>query len=310
MKKLIFILLIFLFPFVSNAQTWCPVGATWHYFDGFLAWTSYKSGVTELKFTNTVTVNSVLCKEILETFTGISGTPSSPLSTYTVETFITYDANKVYYLYDPYANVFDTICNFNATIGNKWRAPKLPKNINPVCSYPRPVLTVLDTGHVIINSVFLKKIIVQNGYNNLIDTIVEKIGGFNNFFTPHDNCSIIIAGAPYGSFICYEDPNFPLYKKTSTVNCNYDPTSIEENTDDYNISIAPNPSNSEFVVNFKSENLFQVTFFDAIGKEFFPPYNLINDAIYLDFSKINNGIYFVNFFKYGRLINTKKIIKL
>jgi len=313
MKKLIYLLLILSFSLVSKAQTWCPVGAKWHY-RLYNPITPYYDGVLELNYTNTLTINSIVCKEIIGTFYGktiAAWSPSTIITNYV--NIKTYSNNNVYYKYDIDENKFDTIVDFNASVGDKWLLTMLPTGTstsNP-CSFSRPTVSVTNTGTLVINSQTLRKIEVTfTTYTNSVytRTIIEKIGSDIGFLFPSYHC--IVDGPEYGDFICYEDPNFPLYKKTSVVNCIYDPTSIEENSTDYNICISPNPSSSEYVVNFKSGDLLEFKFFDAFGKEFFVPYNLVNNVIHLDFTKIDKGIYFVNFYKYTKLIITKKIIKL
>lgn len=285
---------------------WCPPGATWHYFNNYLQINSYKSGVTELQYTGTVTVNSIVCKQIIGTFTGVSPFPFSPVGTYTILDFRTYENNNVYYLYDPSTNAFDTICNFNASVGNKWRPTMLPQSTSTNCGFPRPYVTVIDTGHVTINSNYLKRIVVQDNISFQKDTIIEKIGGFNQFLLTYYNC--ITDVPPYGTLMCYQDNNFPLFKKPQYNTCNYDPTNIEEHEiPEY--KFYPDPVGAILNVASKKGEQIEVRIFDLAGREVLVSITKSQMSYIVNLEKLTKGIYFVRLYSSGQFLGVKKIIK-
>lgn len=307
--RILFLIIIFIF-FSSNSksQTWCAPGTTWHYFVySHSGPAAYKSGVEELKYTGTVSVNSVVCKRIVGTFTGIMPSPFTPVNTYTILDLKTFENNQVYFIYDSNNNVFDTLVNFNATIGDKWRTPNFA-SYTPTCSfYPRPIVTVLDTGHVIINSMYLKKVVVHNSWAFYNDTIIEKIAGFNQFLTPYHICATDFAS--YGKLMCYEDNNFSLIKKSGFNNCFYDPTSLEKKSLDNDIILFPNPSKNKVILKNNFPDKFEIGIKDISGRDVS---NLIitdaNNEI-INIEQLNKGIYFFNLkFKNGKTL-FKKLIK-
>jgi len=153
-----------------------------------------------------------------EVFNGIKDWSTFPIVT--VNNFInfqTYENNKVTFLYNQSTLAFDTIANFNANIGDKWLDIHFPDgNSNATCYnntvLPRKSVTVIDTGHVLVNNLPLKKITVtyQLGFGSYTGTLtmVEKISGINGFLFPFAHC--IIDGPSYGNFVCYSDNNFPV----------------------------------------------------------------------------------------------------
>ena len=215
-------------------------------------------------------------------------------------------------MYDQNLNVFDTICNFNALIGDKWRALWLPKEYTLTCSFSRPYLTVLDTGHVIINSIFLKRIVFKNSYFLNIDTIVEKIAGFNSFFALNYNCLASLDYPPFGKFMCYSDNSFAVYKKSGFANWFYDPTSVLNYDDNSFIKIYPNPINDIVTISLSNNELLknaEVKIIDISGREVKKFVTKIEEQVMLDLADLEKGIYFIKIYNTDKLIAISKIIK-
>jgi hypothetical protein len=288
MNRLTIIISLLLSSYSCFSQTWCAPGATWHYKDIVIWWPAYRNGITELKYTNTVTINSITCNEITRTFTGQIGGTVSPVGTYTYYPLYTYENNSVYYLYDNETNTFDTIANFNASIGDKWEIPFYSTS----CS-TKPKLTVTDIGNITINSQGLRRIVVSSGWST--DTIIERIGGFNHFFAPYYKC---IADAPnLPDFICYQDDNFPLYKKYNAHNCFYDVglNELEANCD--LLTIYPVPINGNLNLNAQNggnyiydEVIIYNSFGELIRRE---KIEFVDQKAKLEISELSNGVYFL-----------------
>lgn len=298
MKKSILLILLLASKF-QYSQIWCAPGANWHYKDFVPFWTAYRMGVTELKFTNTVTINSVACCEIARSFTGVIGAQSNPVTTVTYSPYYTYENNNVYYIYNSSTTSFDTICNFNASIGDKWGVCFVAGCSN------KPSLTVVDTGHVFINSQFLKKIVVSPS-TGIYDTIIEKIGGFNHYLGAYYKCIADLPQMP--DFICYQDNNFPLYKKPTVNTCFY-AVGLNEFEDKTFFSLFPNPSTEQFIIRSQTDNMIlnYVIISNILGQELldlkdFP----VNKEIPI--KSFTKGIYFVSLY-YKNKKRTYKIIK-
>lgn len=310
MKHLLYIFLFFYSS--THAQHWCQPGATWHFHNQSLQMNSYKSGVTELKYIDTVTVNNILCKKLVGTFIGVTPFSASPVTTITSLYFKTYENNKVYYLYDSTFNTFDTLANFNALIGDSWRVPEFPSDNSVLCQFTRPIVTVIDTGHILLNSIYLKKVIVKNNLTNEIDTIIEKIAGFNHFLTPTYAC---ITDVPdHGKLMCYIDNGFSVIKKAGYVNCFYDPTEVPENNkSNTTFKVYPNPFRNTTTASFyvSDIHLTSVNLYDIMGKELTVTYcsDLKPGYNKIEIKNISQGIYFLKL-QQREIISTIKLVAI
>jgi hypothetical protein len=283
MKKFYFFIFLFL-SLYSESQSWCMPGATWHYKDNYLILNGYRKGVTELKFTNTVTINSIVCGEIARTFTGVVNNPNNNPTVINYQPIRTYSNNGVYYIYDSGANVFDTLCNFNASIGDKWRKPW---NGGGAC---HDLVSVVDTGHILVGAFSLKMIVLSGSWSGN-DTVVERIAGFNHFFTTYAIC--VTDYPPHPDLMCYVDDNFILYKKTPSLNCFYD-VSINELEKLNSVYLSPNPFRDVFIINSSIGNLIinQVEIVNTLGQKVFEvKQQKVNVSIQVELPK---GLYIIN----------------
>ncbi len=310
MRNLLVLLLIFLFYFNSKSQTWCPPGAMWYYRVYFTN-PPYHDGVIELSYTNTVSVNSVICKELVGDFYGKMNAASSPSTIINNWVNIkTVESNSVYMVYDSYHNKFDTIANFNAVPGDKWLLAMLPAISSSTCSYPRPTVNVLSTSTVIINSQVLKRIIVNYApypSGNITDTIVEKIGGVRGFLFPLYHC--IVDGPMYGTLSCYSDPNFGLYKKSGIINCNYDPTAVKPIDAPGLISMHPNPAQNLLKIEFENSAFSELRIKDIAGKQLKSVDLRSKSFCEVEISELTSAVYFIEFLNNDKVITTKKLIR-
>lgn len=262
-KNLLFFFILFL-SVTSRAQSWCPPGATWYYRDINTNPDTWKDGTLELKFTHTVTINNVVCKEIKGTFYGASNHQDP--SYYEVPDYVTYrtyENNNVVYIFNVSSQQFDTIANFNAHIADSWFYA-LNSSFCTDINVPRNRLTVYDTGHVVINTVSLKKLVVSPLNVTPQNVIIEKIGGMPGFLFIMQDCSL--DGSTMGNFSCYTDDNFLTYKKAGITDCNFNTVSIMENVlSNQYIKLYPNPNSGNFKLDL--QNGSQITIYNALGSE-------------------------------------------
>lgn len=296
MKNTILFILIFVTK-LQFGQVWCPPGANWHYRD--ISLLNYKDGISEHRFTKTVTINNITCCEIARSFTGVVGAVGNPVITMTFNPYFTYENNKVYYLFNSSTNSFDTLCNFNANIGDKWGV-----HFVAACSY-QPKLTVVDTGHVFINNQSLKKIVVSVS-PSIFDTIVEKIGGINLYLGAYYKC--IADGPVMPRFICYQDNNFPLYMRSNVSSCLYD-VGLDEFTNENSISVFPNPSTDQFFINSLDRNMVfnRMTLTNIFGQKILE-YSDFPANKGIPINTLSRGIYFIRL-DYKKYSRTLKLIK-
>ncbi|MBA2612633.1 MAG: T9SS type A sorting domain-containing protein [Bacteroidetes bacterium] len=296
MKKLLLFISILIFCSQAKAQMWCPPGATWHY-RVYANMFPYYDGHLKLVVTNTVTLNSITCQNMVGTYYGQTMCATCP--TTTINNFInvqTYESNGVTYIYNSGSLAFDTITNFNANIGDKWLQIRYPFNLcanNPV----RKAVTVIDTGHVVINSINLKRVKisvpVQYSAGTYTVNVIEKISSLSGFLfhSIYNNC--VTDGPSYGNFGCYSDDNFPLYNPTSSI-CAYVPSGVGVNENSITNSILklyPNPTNGIFNVELNeplSLKIYSATSALVYEKDFSEAGNFR-----LDISHLSGGIYYL-----------------
>lgn len=289
MKKLLYFIFILFFAFNFKAQMWCPPGATWHY-RVYANMYPYYDGHLKLTVTNTVLINSIVCNNMVGTYIGKIMSPSA--STSTLNNYVninTYESNKVVYIYNTDSLNFDTIANFNANIGDKWLGIKYPAG-TCIANYVRPILTVVDTGHVMINNIFLKKIKVSSQASPTYSfTMIEKISGLSGFLFPYSHC--IIDGPIFGNFVCYSDNNFPLYNPSSSI-CDYIPTGVGINENSLSNSLLklyPNPTNGNF--NVELDKPCKLKIYNALGSLVYENEFIAAGNFQIDISDLLNGIY-------------------
>lgn len=308
--KILITIVVLIFAKNLYAQIWCPQGAQWHYRVNTLYY-PYQDGYLELNRTGTLVVGGKNCMDISATYYGVVNTPTSGSTVINYPPIATYEQNKVIYRYNTVDNIFDTIANFNANIGDKWRSAKLAQAGSFPCPNPTPVVTVIDTGQVQINGIFLRKLKVtlQPVYSYTAD-IIEKIGG-SVFLFPYYICAS--DAYTYGNFVCYKDNNFALYKPPGlTVPCTYSTVNVAENSAMFILEEYPNPVVDKLtILSLTDGNEFIFKFSNTLGQEMPTPPPLINGTkTVIDMSEFRSGVYILNMYRNGIRVASEKIIKV
>jgi len=86
--------------------------------------------------------------------------------------------------------------------------------------------------------------------------------------------------------------------------------SVKEQEVNADVSISPNPANSEVLIALNGVDNFNgisIDIFDLLGKKVGSLSNIVNKNN-MDVSAFNNGVYFVSIMKYGSLLKTTKLI--
>lgn len=296
--KIIFLILI-LFCITSKGQNWCPVGATWYTNHAICSAQPGPCFSSTLKqvYTGTVLVDGYACQEI-----ACQLSQSNIVNSYT-SFFYTRVVNNVVYK-KINTNTFDTIFNFNAKPGDKWSLT--PSDIL-TCSKSR--VTVLDTGHKIIEGINLKwlrvnvtGIALYTFTTTVTDTIYERIGSLGTFLlNPYMVCPWYTDGTGPTSLRCYSDNQIAEFKRTNG-DCNFynGPTSIKaQEKDIVNVKIYPNPTNNNIFLELSDDE--QITANQILKLELINSVGLSNS---LNFDFISNGKYRLNANKIGSGVYT------
>ncbi len=310
MRKLIILIFILNFTITIMAQTWCAQGAQWHY-RVYNSSYPYADGYIQLNNTGTVTVGGKVCDNLVGNRYGVfifSGAPSTTVNGYI--NLQTYKNNNVVYLYNTETLVFDTIVDYNATIGNTWLLTNYPASLNTSsCNFSRPKCTVINTGTVVINAQTLKTIELTSQLYSQTYTIslVEKIGTITGFLFPYYHC--IIDGPSYGGFVCYSDNNFALYNP-SGVACNYTTVGLNEfaSTGSATVKVYPNPFSNQLTINTTSNELKKLIITNPLGQQVYQT-TFNQNNITLDLPQLQSGAYIATLYLNNQFNYRAKLIK-
>ncbi len=320
MRKLL--LILFLNLSVAKAQQFFAPGATWHFgISTTLNSFFYKNGSIKLEYKSDTVINGVNCKKITESFKGDWSYFVRDTIVLNYRMHFTYENNKVIYLFT--GSSFDTIVDFNAAIGAKWLW-----NNSGISGYRHP-LTVVDTGHVFINSQYLKTIKTTHTYENMSNQPTITSTFYERLLTitptryqwpsvfPIYNDDLSGHGwvaDETTSFRCYEDNSFPMYNPYNIKDCDFVTGINNKIKNNYENLIYPNPTNGILNVEFNPDsnrelnNQTQLSFFNIYGKEV-KRIKLIANETQINISELSSGIYFVQLMQDGKIMGTEKIIK-
>ncbi|MBP7808751.1 MAG: T9SS type A sorting domain-containing protein [Bacteroidia bacterium] len=304
----IFFSLIFIFSFFnSNSQIWCRPGATWHYTHNTAP---SSSAYTRLNYIKDTLISSKNCNKISYYTQGHNF--SIPFAFYGPYIYTHVNGNVVY-IQDVTGTTtnFDTLFNYGANIGDSWHLT--PKSFT---NCAKSKVTVTDTGHVFIQSQYLKWLKVSVGryaFNMptpffFTDTIFERLGCVQYYFyNPQDVCPTQTDSDKGGPLRCYDDNQISGYKRV-TVACNYFVTDVEENNNNLTIVIYPNPASENiFLSGAQVNNIDEVRIKNILGQEI--KTKILRSGEVINISELQNGIYFLEIYRNNKLISTKKISK-
>lgn len=289
-----------------KSQSWCAPNAVWYF--------SLANGHTKHTFTGTTTINNTICQKIDYVGNGWILPFMGTLTPYTFQgSYYSRQVNNVVFLLDQTSNQFDTLYNFNATIGSKW---SLPNKSTLDCANSR--VTVLDTGRNNVQGVSLKwfKVNVKTFSLGLtltsttIDTIYERIG-FLKFY-PYEVMSICPPQTDTypkgGALYCYSDNQITSFKRTNLA-CNYVyvPTTGLSESAFSKATIWCTPNSKKVTISLQNASNCKIQISNLIGQHVIT--QMITEPITeIDANKLNAGVYVVKLFKENKLVTTKKLI--
>lgn len=314
LKAISVILICFVFGSTAHAQHWCLPGSTWYYgVDWFGA-----NGYQKYTYVGDTLVNNTNCKKITTYTKEYRWATSGDVYEAFGRSYYTYEQNGVTYLYNNLfgENKFDTLFNFNAQIGDRWRVAL----VDTACADSLYYMTVLDTGSQVINGVNLKWLDVQNGpmyyggqnygYSNyrILDRFGYKFdeGEYANCYSPNIAVDYILT-----TFRCYSDSTFGLYSTNPSIACDYIDTDIAESQqNNINLSLFPNPTNNELNISFDdltpTEGRIEIR--DMMGKVIHE--TPIKSGVIYSYSTLQlpRSIYTVSLFFGNKLVENKKLV--
>lgn len=312
MKKIILIISFYILYVNAYSQSWSPnVGTYWYYTE--LTPSFCSEGYMKFEYFKDSLVGSNNCQMIKRYF--VANCQSGSHAEY-IDPIFTYINSNVVYLNDVLSSssvqfqTFDTLFCFNVPIGFQWELQ--PGTYTSCPTSARTIVTVLDTGHRVIQGVNLKWQKVQ--YNSLSgslvnDTIYERFGYLNtNPFNPYNYCSSIADADYYLKFRCYGDHQIIDFKYGHNYNCDYVLGVEELSFSDNFVEVYPIPTDD--ILNIKtiaSGNNLTIEIYNNLGALIMSDPGK-QDLEFLDAKHLLSGIYFLKLFEGNRLLATKKIL--
>ena len=222
MKQLICLLFLFTVSY-ANSQVWSPPGATWHfeYYNIFM-------GTVSVSYEGDTTLDNYTAQKLKTVDIAYYQGPNGILhqgNPNTIWNFTAQTGDSVLWWKN---GEFFLLYDFGAMPGDSWTIYN-NHGSDTLCD-SLSIVSVVDTGHVIINSQNLRYIdLAMIGHPNyaIQGRAVERlgiVGTYNNagFLLPLSRLCDTNSIPEYfwWDFICYEDDNFALYNPASH-DCDY-----------------------------------------------------------------------------------------
>lgn len=290
--------------FNLSAQNWGGEGARWTYDYSNFAYL----GFSEITFEKDTTINDRNVQKFHRRLK-YQHLLLGNIEEFQLEPILMYESQGIVFLLN--GNQFDTLYNFNAEAGEKWR-------IKWISADEELVTEVMEVGFKEINGQLLKWQLVNHSYLNdpqygYQDTLVERIGSIWHYLLPWDYFASQSDMNQGGFFRCFESISLGTYRNPGfDLPCNF-VTSSNELSNKYNIQVSPNPFDDVIKLTMDngipkgSEVLIQTVTGYTLEQ-----LRLAPNAEYVDIrlSKLPQGIYFLNIIKSGEILYTAKIVKI
>ena len=312
LKAISVILLCFVLGSTAHAQHWCLPGSTWYYEEGWPGVNGYQ----KYMYAGDTVVNNINCKKISTYFKQYQWATSGNIYEGFGRSYYTYEQNGVTYLYNNFLgeNKFDTLFNFNAQIGDKWRVAL----VDTACVDSLYYMTVLDTGSQVINGMSLRWLKVKYGpiyygggyYFYTTFKIFERFG--YKFDEVEDaNCyGEGVVDYVHSTFRCYSDSTFGLYSANVNIPCDYINTDVPElQQNALKATIYPSPFSSNLTISNPRYSIQEINIYNPTGLLNYTKNNIDVHDSNIDLNFLENGIYFIKIKYDNEGVSLQKVIK-
>ncbi|MBL7901763.1 MAG: T9SS type A sorting domain-containing protein [Bacteroidia bacterium] len=314
MKKALLLLFASILTGSIQSQTWCAPGSEWLYRVYRLSYLFPQDGFLRVQIDSSYTQAGITYHILNGTYYGTTYPPGSPTKTITeMYRATTYETNGVVYVSRRDYPIFDTLANFNASIGDKWLKSNMYNDCATTSTFGAHLrtVTVIDTGHVVINNISLKKLTLNiNPASSVYTiTIVEKIGCLEDFLYPYFYCKS--DDWNLGTFACFSDNNFPTYKNPKyTLSCDYTTVGKDEFTlEGLEMNVFPNPAAEKVKIEFRGENSpqqVQLIVHDLLGREVLSQYCF--SGLEINLTNLKEGLYTLSFVSETKVLARRKLL--
>lgn len=241
----------------SNAQSWCPPGATWTYdHAGFVG----LQGYSVMTYTHDTVLDGQV-GQLIDLYTvGLNFDQQVDTLVWPSPGYITRSSGDQVYVWSDFAQSWDTLYNFDVVPGDEW----LPPHAQPsLCGGPEfgDAVQVLDTGTVVIDGLSLRWVDVQCGFYD--GRVTERLGWslglviFEGCWVPECDCGLR----------CYQDSAINYVRPGLATPCEHldQATSVKEPGGAVPVRIVPNPGTTHFTLEFPP-GPHTINLFDATGR--------------------------------------------
>jgi hypothetical protein len=253
----------------------------------------------KIVYTRDTTVISKRCKVLQKTQFGYSY-----LGVYdTVNlgnefTYLDSTSNIVYRFFD---NKFDTLYNFNALIGDKWRVHGMHNTTDS------GIVVVDSIGKKIINSDTLQAIFMSTVTGSCIGwssvEVVERLGCINDYMFPN-YISCVADLSEGGPLRCYTDDNFPIYMTGESAHCDFITSIVSYKNINDIIEIYPNPATDNLIIEAPQNAIIEIA---NIQGQLIKTFTTKSAKTNINVSALPSGVYVVQVksekvYKVGRFV--------
>ncbi len=285
------------------AQDFAPIGAEWHYTEGFFM--SGDKNFLKITSVKDTVYQGKACRKLLKT--------RIIWCNMRTETEYVYSKNNAVFFWQSDLTGFQKLIDFNAEAGDSWA---IQMNDMVIATDIDSVLIEVDsTSYIDINNQSLKVLYVtyRGYYDDEIEVqyssqIIEKIGDMYYLFNFFPELALACDGNYSEGLRCYEDEELGLYSTGIADSCTYiyHWTDIEEESKETIFSVYPNPTTDIVEINTNSQESMVLEIRDLTGR-LISKYDFRSNTE-IDLSGLPDGIYLMKAID-GHRMEIKKIIK-
>lgn len=303
--SLVFVLSMLMLNLRVVAQDFAPVGAVWHYTEGF----AFE------KITDYLTIRSV--KDTLILNKSCQRLDCEDMCFYPSGKQYIHFSNDSLYRYNPDFNNFQLIAAFNAKKNDSWKfwLKDHEESIDTI------TVKVDSVNMITINQHPLKQLFVNYqiiNYNTRGDStrgfsytsrIVEKLGDAHYLFNFQLTIDMVCDGNYSEGLRCYEDAEFGFYSTGIAPSCTYQHVwiGIKDHDSSGDVELFPNPTQGLLQINYPYQKDINIQVKDIAGRCLMAKTLDISRKINL--AALPNGWYIVTVLDRQQIIGHLKVIK-
>lgn len=280
------LLLFLLLPTLTFAQTWAPIGAKWTYSQPTI--NPYYTTYTTFESVTDTTISGQSCKKITEIHR------NSPTTADTFQHFMYSGSNRIYFRA---SGSWNLLYDFNVQQGDSF-----------LVGYYNQWVKIISVDTVLING-FPRKRFEYDAPSFTTEfswIAIEGIGHMIDMFPTAD-------GQLFGPLRCYQDNVVGLYKSeyyygsTWNQDCDQIITGIDEQTDNGNLKMFPNPFSNQLTFSLTDSEPTTVSLYNFLGQQILQ--QTFTNSTTINTEQFADGIYFYELRNNKKILANGKVVK-